>query len=158
MSEKQPLTEKQPLETPKGPVGLTDEEIAAEAAFMEGVPYLNIGALLMPPIWGPGHGQMITILFYPLWIFCDNVFYAAYSTPSPLSIAVAIVVFITMALFTFVYGRLSQPRAWHRAHNMGKTKEQYLATERKWAVGMAVVALVFLVLATWYNLFVKAGL
>lgn len=152
------MANQQSSETSQASVGLTDEQIAREAKLMEGLPYFNIGALLMPPIWGPGHGQMITILFYPLWIFCDNVFYAAYSGPTPLSVGVAIVVFVIMTLFTLAYGRLSQPRGWHRAFDMGKTKEQYLATERKWAIGMAVIGAIFIALATWYNLCIKAGL
>ena len=35
---------------------LTDEQIAAEERFLEGIPRWNIGALFLPPIWGPAHG------------------------------------------------------------------------------------------------------
>ena len=143
---------------PDQPQGLTDEQIAAEEKFLRGLPYLNLGALFMPPIWGPGHGSVLTILFYPLWIFCDNVFYAAYATPGFLSISVAVVVFVTMALVTVGYARLSQPQAWHRAYDKGKTKEEYLKSERVWAVAMGALAVVLIAVATWFNLCVRAGL
>ena len=55
---------------------LTDEQIAREERFLEGIPRLNIGALFLPPIWGPAHGMWATILFYPIWLFADNTFYA----------------------------------------------------------------------------------
>ena len=58
---------------------LTDEQIAREEKFLEGIPRLNIGALFLPPIWGPAHGMWAAILFYPIWLFADNMFYAAYA-------------------------------------------------------------------------------
>ena len=45
---------------------LTDEQIAEEEKFLEGIPRLNVGALFAPPIWGPVHGLWVTIGFYPL--------------------------------------------------------------------------------------------
>ena len=47
-----------------------DARIASD--YLEGTPWLNIGALLMPPIWGPAKGIWVTILWYPLWVFADN--------------------------------------------------------------------------------------
>ena len=44
---------------------LTDEEIAREDEFLKGLPRFNIGAFLLPPIWGAAHGFWVTILFYP---------------------------------------------------------------------------------------------
>ena len=68
---------------------LTDEQIAQEDAFLKGLPRLNIGALLMPPIWGPAHGFWVTILYYPAWLLADNVFYAAAQEPTPLALVIA---------------------------------------------------------------------
>ena len=45
---------------------LTDEQIAREEKFLEGIPRLNIGALFLPPIWGPAHGMWAAILFLSL--------------------------------------------------------------------------------------------
>ena len=53
------------------------EEIKRAREMLKAVPKFNIGALFMPPIWGPAHGWWLAIVFYPLWLFADNVFYAA---------------------------------------------------------------------------------
>ena len=53
---------------------LTDEEIAREEKFLKGVPRVNIGALFLPPIWGPAHGMWAAILFYPIWLFAITPF------------------------------------------------------------------------------------
>ena len=77
---------------------LTDEQIAREREFLEGIPRINIGALLIPPIWGPAHGFWASILFYPVWLFADNIFYAAVTERTPLSIALAVAVLATLVV------------------------------------------------------------
>ena len=39
-----------------------------------------------------------------------------------------------------------------------KTVEEYLKREKVWAVAMAVIAVVFVVFATWYNLAIRPTL
>ena len=131
---------------------LTDEQIAAEKAFMEGVPRFNLAAFLLPPIWGPANGIWATILFYPAWLFIDNLLYAMYSDPSVMSVAIALSALLLLVLVTVFFALVSQPYAWHRAHDRGKSKQQYLASQRKWAVGCIFGALAMLILATVYNL------
>ena len=139
--------------------GLTDEQVAYERAFLEGVPIINLGALFLPPIWGPGHGMWLTILWYPLWLLADNIFYAAYADPQVLSVVLAVVVFICLTAVTFLFARFAQVRALHRAvDEQGKTKEQYLRTERSWTVGCVAAGIVLLVLATWYNVSIRGGM
>ena len=94
---------------------LTDEQIAAEERFLEGIPRWNIGALFLPPIWGPAHGFWVTILFYPLWLFADNSFYAAYSQRTTLSMVLAVVVGVVLVAVTFLFARLS-----HRLLRIGR--------------------------------------
>lgn len=119
---------------------LTDEQIAAEERFLEGIPRWNIGALFLPPIWGPAHGFWVTILFYPLWLFADNSFYAAYSQRTTLSMVLVAVVGVVLVAVTFLFARLSQPFAAHRAVARGVTKETYVRRERIWAVVCVVTA------------------
>ena len=64
---------------------------------MKGLPPINLGALFMPPIWGPANGIWITILYYPLWLFADNLFYASFTDPSPLSVVFSIIVAVLLA-------------------------------------------------------------
>ena len=133
----------------------TEQDFEKERKFLEGLPYFNWGALLMPPIWGPGHGEIAVVLFYPQWLFVDNLIYAATQEPSALSISLAVIALAVIVSITLVYGRISQPRAAHRAEAAGKTRQQYIATERKWAVACALIAVVFVSLATYYNLFIR---
>lgn len=138
-------------ETPE----LSDEEIAAEQRFLEGLPRVNLGALLMPGIWGPAHGLWVCILFYPLWLFADNTFYGAFTQRTTLSVILALVVFVLLVAVQVVLGILSQPYAWHRAYNDGVSKEDYLKREKVWACCMALVCIVFVVIATYYNLAIR---
>lgn len=128
---------------------LTQEQI------MEGLPPINIAALFMPPIWGPANGIWLTILYYPVWLFADNLFYGAYSNPQPLTVALSIVAAVVLALVTIVFARAGQGYACQRALKMGKTKEQYLANQKKWAVAMVILAVAMIVLATYYNLVIR---
>lgn len=134
---------------------LTDEQIKAEEEFLRGMPPINIGAFLLPPIWGPAHGMWATIVYYPIWLFADNVFYAAWSERTPLAIGVGAVVFVTLLAITLVFARLSQPFAAHRAVARGISKERYLKRERVWAVACAAVGAAALAAATYYNLAVR---
>ncbi|MDO4182655.1 MAG: viscotoxin-A3 [Coriobacteriia bacterium] len=136
--------------------GLSDEDIRQEEAFLRGVPFLNVGALFMPPIWGVAHGDWICVLFYPAWLFCDNLFYAAYSAPSVLSVVLAVVCGLVLTAVTFVYARISSPRSAHRAAARGIARERYLRTERFWAVGMVILGVIMIAAATWYNLCIRS--
>ena len=134
---------------------LTDKEIAEEQKFLKGLPRVNWGAFFMPPIWGPAHGIWVTILFYPAWLFADNIFYWAFTTPTPLSVILALLVFTTLLAITIVFAIVSQPFAAHRAESMGITREVYLRRERWWALASIAIGVVFIVLATYYNLVMR---
>ena len=130
------------------------EALLKELSF-EGLPPINLGALFMPPIWGPAHGIWITILYYPAWLFIDNLFYSVYTNPQPLTIVLAIIAGLILAGVTIVFARVSQMFAFHRDLKNGKTKEQYRKRQVKWAVAMAILAAVMLALATYYNLVIR---
>ena len=139
-------------------MALSDEQIKAEEQFMKGLPRFNVAAFLLPPIWGPAHGFWATIVFYPLWLFADNMFYAAYANPSVLSVALALVVLVALVAATAAFAVVSQPLAAHRAEDSGIVRQAYLRRQRKWAVGCAVGGAVMLVLATYYNLVIRPTL
>ncbi len=132
--------------------GLTDEQVRREEAFMKGLPRVNVGALLMPAIWGPAHGFWVTILFYPAWLVADNVFYAAYEAPTPLSIIIAALTFVILLGVTVAFAIVAQPLAAHRAEARGVTRAEYLKRQKVWIIVSAIIAVAFLGLATWYNL------
>ncbi|HAM14713.1 MAG TPA: viscotoxin-A3 [Eggerthellaceae bacterium] len=137
---------------------LTDEQIAEEELFLEGLPRMNWGAFLMPGIWGPAHGFWVCILFYPLWVFIDYLIYGAYIAPTPLNIALAVGSSAVLFAVTLGFALVSQPLAAHRAANRGVSREQYLKRERIWAVVCLVIAIAALAWATYYNLEVRTVL
>ncbi len=138
----------------------TDDEdlFAAEDEFLKGLPRVNVGALMLPPIWGFGHGMWVTVLYYPAWLFADNSFYSAYSDPSVLSIVLAAVVFATLTAVTIVFAIVSQPLAAHRAENRGVDRQTYLHREHRWAIGCVIGGVALLVAATLYNLLIRPSL
>ena len=131
---------------------LTDEQIAQEEKFLEGLPRVNIGALVMPGIWGPAHGFWACILFYPLMIFIDYVVYGAYIKPEAWTIALAVIGVVIYVAVSVVFSIVSQPFAAHRAEAKGVSREQYLKRERIWAVVCVIVLIIALAWATYYNL------
>lgn len=139
-------------------MALTDEQIKEEERFLEGLPRFNVGAFFLPPIWGPGHGMWVTILFYPIWLFADNMFYAAFENPSVMSIALALIVFVTLTAGTVAFAIVSQPFAAHRAERMGVDRETYLRREKRWTIGCVIGGAIMLVLATYYNLAIRPTL
>ena len=118
---------------------LTDEQIAQEEKFLEGLPRVNIGALVMPGIWGPAHGFWACILFYPLMIFIDYVVYGAYIKPEAWTIALAVIGVALYIVASVVFSIVSQPFAAHRAEAKGVSREQYLKRERIWAVVCVII-------------------
>ena len=123
------------------------------------LPRINIGALLMPAVWGPAHGQWVSIFFYPLWLLADTCFTNAVVYANPLAIILAVVVFLGTAAITVVYASTAGRLAYIRV--AGKVPvEKFLAKERVWVVVSALIALLFIGFATWYNLIIRipAGL
>lgn len=137
-------------------MALTDKQIEQEKKFLEGVPRFNLAAFLMPPLWGPVNGFWVTILFYPLWLFTDNMIYAAYANPSALTIALAVLVVAVLLGGMVAFSLISQPIAYHRAAGKGVSKEQYLKHQRIWAAASVVLAALMLGFATYYNLCIRA--
>ena len=137
---------------------LTDEQIAKEEKFLEGLPPINIGALFMPGIWGPAHGFWACILFYPLYIFADYMFYGAYAMPEMWTIALAVITGIGLLVIHVAFARVSGPISAHRAEEKGVSRETYLKRERIWSVVCVIIAVVALAWATYYNLDIRTAL
>lgn len=138
--------------------GLTDEQIKQEQEFLKGIPRINIGALLVPPVWGPAHGMWATVLFYPLWLFVDNAIYAAYTEGTIFSIIIAVLLGVSIVVGTMVFSLLSQPFAAHRAAEKGIEKERYLRNERIWAIVGLALAIVVVAWASYFNIAIRPTL
>ena len=134
---------------------LSDEQIVEEEIFLKGLPRVNIGALLMPGIWGPAHGFWACILFYPAYLFVDNLFFAAYTNPQAWVIALAVLAGVILLGVHIGFSLVSQPLAAHRADSKGVSRERYLRRERIWAAVCVVLAIAALIWATYYNLNIR---
>ena len=137
---------------------VNDETIAAEEEFLKGLPPINIGAFFMPGIWGPAHGFWACILFYPLYLFADNLFYNAYTLGEPWMIVLAVVAAIVLLIAHIAFARVSGPLSAHRADNKGVSRETYVKRERIWAAVCIILAIAALVWATYYNIDVRPNL
>ena len=116
------------------------------------MPAVNIGALFMPALWGPAHGQWFTILFYPLWLILDNLIYGAVHGQQMVWLAALAV--IATAAFTIYYAMRANVHGYIRVASE-KSPEEYLATERKWSILFVLIGIAFLAFATWYNLAIR---
>ena len=135
-----------------------DENIAKEEEFLKGLPRLNLGAFFMPGIWGPAHGFWVCILFYPIWIFADYMFYGAYIMPKAWTIILAVITGVLLFALHFGFARVAGPQSAHRAEGKGVSREKYLKRERIWAVVCIIIVIVALVWATYYNLEIRTAL
>lgn len=109
----------------------------------------------MPGIWGPAHGFWACILFYPLYLFADNLFYGAYESGEPWIVAIAIIVGIALLLLHIGFARVSLPLSAHKAENSGVPRETYLKRERIWAVISIILAIAAVAWATYFNLVIR---
>lgn len=134
---------------------LTDEQIAQEEKFLKGLPRVNLGALFLAPVWGPAHGMWAAFLFFVAWLFVDNVIYAATVDPTMLNVLLAVLMTVALVGGTLVFAIVSQPFAAHRAEAMGESRADYLRRQRIWAVVSFVVAVIVVVLASYYNLEIR---
>ena len=116
------------------------------------LPTVNWGALFMPALWGPAHGQWFMILFYPIWLLLDNLIYGAVHGTIPVWIAV--LSSLAVAVFTVYYALRANAYGYVRVA-AEKTPEQYVAGERKWTIIFVLVGIAFLVFASWYNIAVR---
>ena len=136
---------------------LTDEQIAEEEKWLEGLPRMNWGALFMPGIWGPAHGFWVSILFYPLWLLVDHLVFSAYVNPEPWAMALAAIIVAATIGITVAFALVSQPFAAHRAEAHGVSREKYLKRERIWAVVCIILAIAAVTWATYYNLEIRTA-
>lgn len=134
---------------------LSESDIKREEKFLQGIPRINVGALILPAIWGPGHGLWVAILFYPLWILADSLIFAAWSEPKPLSIVLACITLLILLLGSVVFSLLGQPLAAHKAAAKGVSKEDYLKREKIWTIVCVVLALAAVAWASYYNIMIR---
>ena len=115
-------------------------------------PRINLGALFMPALWGPVHGHLFMILFYPVWLFMDNIIYAAVRGTG--QVWLAVVASIMLAAFTVFYA-LKANEVGYLQVAAEKSPEEFLKGERRWSVVFVLMGVAFVAFASWYNIAVR---
>lgn len=124
----------------------------------EPVPQLaryNLAALLIPPIWGPAHGQWAGVVFLPIWLFADSI--VASASAGPIAAAVAVIVVLATAAFQVVFARRANGMAYRRIWE-STTIEQFARVQRRWSYFAVPMGALMLGWAVWYRLVLAAAL
>ena len=113
------------------------------------LPRFNLAAFLLPPVWGPAHGQWIGAIFLPMWLFVDSIIGSANAGGTATRIAAAVVVVVTLAFQAF-FAKRANGLAWRR--NPDHTPVAEFATRQLiWAVASVPVAAALVGWAVWFR-------
>ncbi len=114
------------------------------------LPRFNWAAFLVPPVWGPAHGQWAGVIFLPIWLFADGAVASAPGRGVP-GIAGAVAIVVLTAAAQGWFGKRANGLAWRRV--AGRISiERFRAQQRSWAIAMVPVAALLLGWATYYQL------
>lgn len=114
------------------------------------LPSFNWAAFLVPPVWGPAHGQWAGVIFLPIWLFADSAVASASQRGGAATVGAAVIVVLTAAAQAW-FGKRANGLAWR--HVAGRTSiEQFAAAQRRWAIAMVPVAALMFAWATYYQL------
>lgn len=136
------------------PKGHPAETIAGRVVLgpREPVPVLrrfNIAAFLIPPIWGPAHGQWVGAVFLPMWLFVDSIIGTAGAGGAATRGAAAVVVVLTLAFEAF-FALRANGLAWRRVAGT-VTVADYAKRQRLWALASVPVSAAMIAWAVWYH-------
>lgn len=127
---------------------------AGVAAAALRMPAFNLAAFLIPPIWGPAHGQWAGAVFLPLWLFVDSIVASAIGRGIGMGIASGFVVAMTLAMQAW-FARNGYALAWR--HNAGRLEPQrFLRRQRMWGIVGVVLTPLMFAWATYFHLVLAA--
>lgn len=113
------------------------------------LPRFNLAAFLIPPVWGPAHGQWVGAIFLPIWLFMDSII--ATADRSRFGWAVAVFVVAATLTFQFFFARRANGLAYRRVWDK-MTVEQFVARQRVWAWVSIPLALALIGWAVYFRL------
>ena len=120
------------------------------------LPRFNIAAFVMPPIWGPAHGQWAGVVFLPIWLFMDSIVGTANSGGIPSLIAAPTVIAITIAFEAFFAKRANGVA--YRAVCDRMSVAEFKRRERWWAVACVPLAILLVAWAVYFDVVVRPTL
>jgi hypothetical protein len=110
----------------------------------------NLAAFLIPPIWGPAHGQWVGVVFLPIWLFVDSIVASGGAGGISTRSASLVVVVATLAFQAF-FAKRANGLAWRRVADTVPVAH-YARRERWWAIASVPIAAALLGWAVWFHL------
>lgn len=118
------------------PAGHPAEAIAGHLVLADGdpvptLPRFNLGAFLIPPVWGPAHRVWAGAIFLPIWLFADSVLVSAARHGGVGQWIGAALVLLATIGFEYFFARRANGVAFRRVmHKM--PAEEFARRERMW--------------------------
>ncbi len=137
-----------PAQAVSGTVILAEDEPVPQ------LPRFNVGAFLVPPVWGPAHGLWAGAIFLPMWLFMDSVIATAIGRGSASAAGGVAIVALTLGAQAW-FAKRANGLAWRRVSDRVPI-EEFARRERVWAVALVPVAALLIGWAVYYRL-VLAG-
>lgn len=131
--------------------GITGRVVLAEGEPVPALPRFNLAAFLIPPVWGPAHGQWAGAIFLPLWVFADSTFRTA-GEGAATAVAAVVVGTGTLAAMAW-FGKRANGLAWRRRWDQ-VTVARFARVQRRWALAAVPAAAALLSLALYFDLVV----
>lgn len=119
------------------------------------LPAFNWGAFLVPPVWGPAHGQWAGAIFLPVWLFVDSAVAAGVERGGA-ALAGAMAIASVTAAVQYWFAKRANGLAWRRVCDR-MALDEFARRERIWAVALVPVAVLLLGWATYYRLVFAAS-
>ena len=120
------------------------------------LPRFSLGAFLMPPIWGPAHGQWAGAFFLPIWLFADSAIVAAARGGGLQWIGAAVVIAGTLG-FEYFFARKANGVAYRRVMGTMSVAE-FTRRERIWGYAMIPLAAALIGWGLYFDLVLSATL
>jgi len=119
------------------------------------LPRFNFGAFLVPPIWGPAHGQWAGAIFLPVWLFMDSVVGSAIGRGSGAAAGAVVIVTLTLGAQAW-FAKRANGLAWRRVSDTVSIAK-YARRERIWALALVPVAIAAVGWAVYFRLVLAAS-
>jgi hypothetical protein len=114
------------------------------------LPRFNLAAFLIPPIWGPAHGQWVGAIFLPMWLFVDSIIGSAGAGGMATRVASYLVIATTLAFQAF-FAKRANGLVWRRIADR-TTVADFAKRQLIWAVASVPAAAIIVGWAVWFHM------
>jgi hypothetical protein len=128
------------------PAAVSVHLFLAEGEQIPQLPRFNWAAFLIPPLWGPAHGQWAGAVFLPVWLFADSAITAGARGGAAL-VGALVVAAGTIAAQAW-FAKRANGLAWRRIADQ-MSIPQFLKHERTWAIAAVPIAAALVAWAVW---------